>query len=240
MKRNNIFMWAYISFIILSALLRIFVRFSLWSPIVLAITVSSVFFALEDLFASLYHSTKDYLEIVDSFISEMREKNDREMKVLAKFDEVITLYEDSIQGIVDKDLCESLRRGHLATDDNICSIEKDNEEKRNELKTYKRVANVGAYVGFLCLFCTLILATSFSTPEIVQEIFTVVPFALILITRQLNGILSEQNGEILNECKSVLESQARKNETLLKLEEKFDDYVSRIADGKQKEATHAD
>lgn len=239
MKRNNIFMWAYISFIIISALWRFFVEFSLWTPIVLAITVSSVFFALEDLFTSLYHSSKDSLEIVDSFISEMRKKDDREMRVLTKIGEAITLYEDSIHGIVDKDLYETLRRGYLKTEDDICSIEKGNEEKRNELKTYEKAANILAYLGFLCLFCTLIIASSYTAPKMVQEVFTVVPFALILIARQLNGILSERNGEILDECKSILETRAQKNETLIKLEDKFDDYVSRIADGEQKEATHA-
>lgn len=76
-------------------------------------------------------------------------------------------------------------------------------------------------------------------PEIVQEIFTVVPFALILITRQINGIFSERNGELLNKCRSTSESRIQ-DETLDELEEIFDDYVSRIADGKQKEATHAD
>lgn len=240
MKRNNIFMWAYITFIIASALLRIFVDFYLWNPIVLAITVSGIFFALEDLFASLYHSSKDNLEIVDSFISEIRKKDDKERRVLEKMGEAITLYEDSIQDVISKDLYESLRRGYQETYELICLLEKGNKEKRNELNTYKKAAAFWSFFGFLCLFCTLIIATSLAVPEIVQEIFTVVPFALILITRQLNGILSEKNGGTLDKCKSVLESQDRNNKTIAEVEEMFDDFVNHIADSEQKEAAHAD
>lgn len=246
MKRNNIFMWAYITFIIGSALLRFIIEFSLWAPIVLAITVSSVFFALEDLFTSLYHSSKDYFDIIDSFISETRKKEDREMRVLVKIDKAIALYEDSIQGIVDedlrelKDLYESLSRGHLETDKDICLLEKDNKKKKDEQNTYEKASVIFSYFGFLCLFFALIIATSFTVPEVIQEIFTVIPFAVILLTRQINGIMSERNGKLLNKCKSVIASQDQKNDTVAKVEEKVDGFVSLIANEEQKEASHAD
>ena len=239
MKRNNIFMWAYISFIIFSALLRMFVEFSLWSPIVLAITVSSVFFALEDMYASFYHSLKDSIDIVDNYLSEERKKYDREMRYVAKLGRAISLYEDSIQDIMSKDSYESLRDSYHKAYDLIGSLEKDNEEKRNKLKTYKKATNICAYFGFLCLFFTLIIASSLPVPEIVQEILTVVPFALILITRQINDIFDEWNGELLNKCQSALGAHAQ-DEVLDRLEENFDAYVSRITDSEQKEATHAD
>lgn len=238
MKRNNIFMWAYISFIIFSALLRIFVEFSLWSPIVLAITVSSVFFALEDLYTSLCHSLKDSIDIVDNFLSEERKKYDREMRYVAKLGRAISLYEDSIQDIMSKDSYESFRDSYREADDIICSIEKGNEEKRNKIKIYQKATNTCAYLGFLCLFFTLIIANSLTVPEIVQEILTVVPFALILITRQINGIFAERNGDLLNKCKSTLGAHTQ-DDVLDKIEERFDDYVSRIAGDEQKEAHHA-
>lgn len=152
MKRNNIFMWAYISFIIFSTLMRIFVEFYLWSPIVLAITVSSVFFALEDLFVSLHHSSKDYLGIIDNFVTEQRKRHDREMRYVTKLGRAVELYEDSIQDIISKDSYESFKDSYRRSDDIICSIEKDREEKENEIKRYKKAIDICAYFGFLCLF----------------------------------------------------------------------------------------
>ena len=240
MKRNNIFMWAYISFIIFSALLRMLVEFSLWTPIVLAITVSSVFFALEDLFASLYHSSKDDLDIVDSFIQEARKKYDRDMRFLTKLGKATTSYDDTNQDVVSKDLYESLKQTYDKAYDGIDSLEEGNENKRNELGTYEKAANTLAFFGFLCLFCTLIIATSLAISNIIQEILTVVPFAIILITRQLNDLMSEKNRETLNKCKSVLESQDQNNRTVTEAEELLDDLVSRIVSSEQKEATNAD
>lgn len=243
MKRNNIFMWAYISFIIISALLRIFVEFSLWSPIVLAITASSVFFALEDLFASLYHFLKDSLDISNNFALEARKKYDRDMEILAKIDETISLYKDSQYDLSDiNSTHEPMRKTLLEIGEIICSVERNNETKRSKLNKHKKAANCFAYFGFLCLFCTLIIASSITVPGIVQEILTVVPFAMILITQQLKSISAEKNRKHLNNSKDALKAYARTSEVLAESETKFDYMVSLISDieKKEREANYAD
>lgn len=243
MKRNSIFMWAYISFIIFSVLLRIFVEFSLWRPIVLAITVSSVFFALEDLYASLYHSLKDSLDISNDFASEARKKYEKEMKILTKIDESVPLYKDSQYDITDINcIYEPARKGYLEIDEIICSVERDNEAKRNKLNKYRKATYCLAYFGFLCLFCTLIIVSSITVPEVVQEVLTVVPFAMILITQQLKSISAEKNRKDLIGSKHALETQALASELLAESEKKFDYLLSLISvlEEKEEEARHAD
>lgn len=48
MNRNRFFMWAYITFVVVAAILRMCFEFSVWTPIVVAISISSVFFSAED------------------------------------------------------------------------------------------------------------------------------------------------------------------------------------------------
>ena len=68
MKRNDIFMWAYISFIFVCIILRMNWAFPLWGAVVIAITISSVFFATEDLLSSVARFLQETCDVADKFI----------------------------------------------------------------------------------------------------------------------------------------------------------------------------
>ena len=235
MKRNNIFMWAYISFIMFAILLRLFNEFLLWRPIVLAITVSSVFFALEDLFASLYHSLKDFLDIANSLTSEVRKQNDKDMGFLAKIDRAIPLLKESQYDVTNINyIAEATRKELLELDELICSIDKEIQTKTNTLYHYNKIAIVSAFIGFLCLFCTLIVATSLFIPEIAQEILTVMPFALILLTQQIKIISSKQNKKNLANKKSILEAEVRTDKIIDDTLQILDDLIENCMSEREK------
>lgn len=73
MKRNRLFMWAYICFIVIATILRLFTSYVLWQAIVVAVTVSGIFFALEQLFSVLYNK---YLAYADTFTLWIAETED--------------------------------------------------------------------------------------------------------------------------------------------------------------------
>ena len=87
MKRNNIFMWAYISFIGISVALRLLLNYSLWNPIIFAITFSSMFFAIEDFFTLLYQTKRKSCDITDSFVTSARAKKEAALSFFGELDE---------------------------------------------------------------------------------------------------------------------------------------------------------
>ncbi len=62
MKRNNIFMLAYIVFIFVSANIKLIYDFPMWSKIVVAVTTASWIFAISDCCASVSNFQKDVYE----------------------------------------------------------------------------------------------------------------------------------------------------------------------------------
>lgn len=101
MKRNNIFMWAYITFMVLSCIVRSITDFSMWTPIVIAITISSMFFAIEELFSSVSGMYGRLNEIREHGISDIKEKFQQDVAAEGR---IAQAYEEN------KDLGPELRK----------------------------------------------------------------------------------------------------------------------------------
>ena len=82
MKRNNMFMWAYISFIFVSICTRIHCEYSLWSPLVMAVTISSILFAIEDLSSSFEKKLNDSCNTLETFVIKARKETEKELESL--------------------------------------------------------------------------------------------------------------------------------------------------------------
>lgn len=242
MKRNSIFMWAYISFIMISALFRVFNEFSLWKPIVLAITVSSIFFALEDLFASRCRSLMEFSNILNTFLLEARKKYNANMELVAKMDDKILMLKDSHYNLTDTiSLFQAMKEQLHELNESFCSRQRENEEREIRLKQYEKMEILWTYLGFLCLFCTLIVATKFTISNTAQEILTAITFAVILTTHQLDDIWMEKNRMILDKSRRALEDHATVSKGIEKIGREFDEVVIQITyeEQKQKEEHNA-
>lgn len=62
MKRNNIFMFAYIVFVFLCSLIKPFYDFPMWSRIVVAVTVASWVFAISDCLSCISNIQKELVD----------------------------------------------------------------------------------------------------------------------------------------------------------------------------------
>lgn len=229
MKRNSIFMWAYITFILLCSILRIFVEFSLWNPIVLAITVSGVFFAIEDLFSSLANSLKGSIDIADNFILHAREISNRDLNFCHKIESVTETYngtEHDLSGVKKSFAPIILKVSEM--DKEISKFESRNISNKKKQKKLCRIANIFAYIGFLCLLSILVVTSFTNVPSIVQEVITVIPFAIILITHQINSNTTERLKRETLDSQDVLNKQLIATNKLLESEEKFDYLISLI------------
>ena len=244
MKRNNIFMWAYISFIFVAILIRLFFDYHLWTPLVMAITLSSIPFACEDLCASFAKTLRDTYEINENFTQVARKKaekallfHEKSIKNLDQFEsvgyDISFLQKTSVQNI---DLLTVIMQ-------TISDIEQNSVNMREKQDRYQKAAGMLAYLGFLVLFCTLILAPSSAIPAVIQDIITVSSFSVILITHQFNAIKLEEVKDSMVRCQKMLRDFEEVEEHVFSTEKNFDELIKLIetpSDKSKEDHDHAD
>ena len=243
MKRNTIFMWAYITFIIISIVLRLFVNYSLWTPTVIAVSISCVFFAVEDLLTSLYKVNNAYYQILKQLLQKLEDLQSGDVLTISSI-KALTAEENSLH-LISNEITDSIRQkiGGLREDDRISrsqieSLSKmflnlqekpclennhDKEETKTTIETegiaklqdlidkknvqtsrLQKAADIVAFLGFLCLFCFLVLSSYISIPKVFQDELTIIPFAIVLVLRQLNEFFANKEQEILIGAKDVV------------------------------------
>lgn len=216
MKRNSIFMWAYITFIGMCIIARIIRPYSLWQPIVIAITISSTFFAIEDLYSSKFRYLQDSCRIAEEFFTKIRAKSDDETATILEIGTKLEhLKEKSgkISALISKHA--SIKERFALNRKWIEAFGEGIKKKRKKQVYYHRVACVFAFIGFLLFFCTMVLANYVTVPAAAQEGLTVISFAVILVTQQRNLSFQEK---IKNETLSIQEA--------LKARERMDDTLN--------------
>ena len=209
-------MWAYITFIGISVILRAILDFSLWNPIIFAISFSSIFFAIEDFFTLLYQTKKKSCDITDDFVTRARTKKEEALSFFLKLDENVEKYKDTecdLTKLQEKAITPKNRIKKVL--EIIDDLEKLNFEDRKKEKKFKIASYIFAYIGFLLLFVSLIVATLITVSPLIQEIITVVSFAIILITQQSNNHFLEK----------IEEENKRNNELLHRIVEESDEWL---------------
>ena len=229
MKRNSLFMWAYISFIYISIIVRIFLDFPLWTPLVLAITLSSILFSLEDLFATLEKAIHDSCDIADQFVSYAHRRFDDESKFFKKLDTATELYKDTEHDISDlQSSFESIRSYTEKAQELVMDLETQVRSKRKIQKRNQRIGDMLSYLGFLVLFCTLIFASIASVSGVIQDIFTVLSFSIVLVTRQIGISTSKKIRREMIQSQNAIQAQAEVRDCVLESDEKLDYMIELI------------
>ncbi len=229
MKRNSIFMWAYITFIAISILVRAHTNFPLWGAIVIAITVSSAFFAIEDFCSSLSKAYKDSLEITENIKSSVLTVAQEDKVYLDKVDETIDKYRNTKYDISDiKASHQELRRMEDEIEDLANSMDEDCKRLNKATRIYTCASYVFAFIGFLCLFVILVTYTFFEIPALLQEVVSVISFTIILITQQVCEIMEDRIKLQQKDSESVFELQKESQEKSKSCEASFNRLISNI------------
>ena len=244
MKRNDIFMWAYITFVFFSIILRIFWEFPLWEPVVLAITISSMIFAAEDLFSSLARFLKESCDIADGFISTTRQEISKEREFLAIVDKKAEIHKDKEYNISDINTSYNLiRNAIIKLEQHVESFEKTITGKKNLQMLYQKCANLMAYAGFLCLFCVLIFSSIGTVSTLFQEIMTVLAFGVVLVTQQLNLHTKKKIKKDIADSEFAINAHQEASRAMFETEGKINyllDLVDGLNDLKASEGIDAD
>lgn len=231
-KKNNFFMWAYITAIYLCIIVRIFADYAIWDSIVLAITVSSCFFALEDLFSVQYNFLKDSCDLLDNYITKAKANSEKDIAFFEKMQNKICSDPYIKKRNTDTlETCESFISLAKHTISSAESIERKIDRKRQKLKKYEKLADTMVYLGFLCLFCIVFFSGYISLSDKTLEIITVFSFAAIMATQQLKqdfAAMFKQESEEYQKMLSRDEMAERMNPDMERTLDEIIEYQNRI------------
>lgn len=214
MKRNNIFMWAYIFFMFICCFLRIGTDFTMWSPIVIAVTISSIFFSLEDLLASISATYAKTNSVRRYCVAEIRKLLDEDREAENRIIEKYIQYKGTNINI-EKDIphWKNLKKYNAEVLGHVIDIERGCASEKKIQKRYQKAATIVSFLGFFCLFLTMSFIAYFPISVKFQEIITVFSFGIILVTQQMNNIT----------CENIKEQEQATEDLLRKYKAAVDD-----------------
>lgn len=222
MKKNKIFLWAYITAICISVIVRLCVEYSQWRAIVLGITVSSAFFAIEDLFSSLCRTLHDSCDLLEQYAMKSKRYSQRDREFFEQLQEKVISQDREEEK--NSDIIEAHESTIALIDElisNLDLLENKVKESRKRLVSYEKYANCITYLGYLFLFCAVFFSDFIDLPNLVLEVLTVLSFAVIMVTQQLNQHFSE---EIKKEAE-VYQTELEAQEEELKKHPEFEKHI---------------
>ncbi|MBD5161640.1 MAG: hypothetical protein HDT14_06440 [Oscillibacter sp.] len=243
MRRNNLFMWAYISFVFISVVVRLLVDYSLWAPLVIAITISSIPFGIEDLFISLSKSLNDSCDIKENFTSIFRRRAEKELCFFENVSQRKEFFKNEMYDISSlQETWEHSKDRLSGMIQRIAYVENASKVERERQKRYEKTANVFSYLGFLSLFCSLIFTSLITIPTHIQEVFTVFSFGIILMTHQINVDISTKIKDDSIKFQDILQDQDQVEDGLSSAENCFNiltEFIEDYANSPEEELDHA-
>lgn len=198
MKRNSWLMIAYIIFIFISSIIRLFYVFPMWESLVIAVTVSTSLFTYADVFLSLADSLESQIK--------SRCRLDRDIQEQIAIEKPITekLYNDAQEITEPREAVEKIKRSVIKLRNLNSEIEEvieDNKkscwETRKKINRYNlggAILSIAGFVLFLCILVYEPLKLFFIKK---QDILTVTSFALVLSTQfirdHFNQMMKHEN-----------------------------------------------
>ena len=206
MKRNNLFMMAYIIFIFICAIVRLFGEFSHWQVIVAAITATSWIFALAD----FNHTAGSELNAISKVTLECAESSIENIQEMLT---TINAFLNKNQTKAENELVRTKQEQvnhYVRTKEQVIKCLGNYEEMEFTAKKYSRVANISSrlagtltvvgFIGFFSILCfegfSKIIISS-------QDIMTVMSFGIILLTQYMGDLSKEKRQKYKETTKNM-------------------------------------
>ncbi len=217
MNRSNIFMWTYIGFIGICSILRMITDYTIWSSIVLGITVSSALFAVEDLFTSISCVFEKRADASRPFVDKRMEVYAASLGILSS---AVTEEQNEPQkgtgntNKIHNETIEESLKDVFQEALNINEFTKEIEKDKKASKNFRCIAVVCAYLGFSCLLLAMLTSSFFKVSVVAQEILTVVSFMIILANKQVGELTEKIINAMINKQEVILKRQEQKCSSL--------------------------
>lgn len=184
MKRNNIFMFAYIVFIFLCVWIKAIWDFPMWNRIVVAITAASWLFAISDCFHSLSNILS---EMYNTLFSLIDTSNFRLLQIKAHIDK----YGKQLEDVEFESLERCIKRSN--------SMLKTMSKIQKCSGFFKNATVLVTFLAFLLFLCTLCFESIYRPFFVGQDGFTVLSFGMILLAQFGSNIAHDYISKMKND-----------------------------------------
>ena len=174
MDRNRIFVLAYISFIIVSTVVRGFWIFPMWKNLVAAVTFASFFLVLSDWFAS---SSKSILELSEKGETQVTHQIEHVNNTIFYIKVMIhnKLYPEKKSDLID--IIKRLEKISKETEKRKDIFERNKKTRRS----FNIVAFIMTFVAFFMFFCILFFEPISDFFIKGQDVYTMIAFSSVLL-----------------------------------------------------------
>lgn len=209
MKRTNIFLWAYITFIFVSIIVKFFYDYPMWSKLVVSITMASALFSVADIFSILYSSCSERINTYKPLLNEALK---RQTKIKQQFD-VITEKVKLSNSLMIEEFNKNMAFEKSVLDK--IQLNLDYSELRS--KIFKGIIICCTFLGFFSFFCTITFEEVAEYIIKAQDYISILSFVLILIAQQYSTsatnklkkeiVLFEEANKYIKEIEQLLYEQ---------------------------------
>jgi len=202
MNKNNLFLIAFIIYIMICGIIRCFWEYPLWPEVVAAVTTASWIFAFADLF---YSSSKLSSSLVEACIDFPDLSNGYNQKIKRDIDICL----NSSQPCIDSDLIKHLascKNDFIDIEEKTKKLSETIRKEKKEAQKYEVIGHVCTVVGFLTLLCIMTFEPISAYFVDKQELMTVCAFGLILFTQLREETKEKQTQKIRGDVKWMLDS----------------------------------
>lgn len=229
MKRNNLLMGAYITFVFLCFIIRAFVEYPIWNAIVAAVTFSSAFFACSDFFFGYSKSLADTCDIADEFICVTIKKLNAETKSFAEINGQMDSISKEIFDFSEmREAIIPIQSKHDEMTSWIEGYANETQAKRKKAKNNKFIAELLTFFGFLVFLCILAFLPITDAVVEAQDILSVLAFAVILLSNLIGTIQTEKLEKDKIESQSAKKSYEECRVKLKEMRERVNKLVKEI------------
>lgn len=226
MKKNSIFLLAFVIFVFVCLIVKCFWDYSMWPTIVAAITVASWLFAFSDMFL-VSHKTmcktialyEDYPEASYGMLARIKRAVEVRLTQIRGKEDSQSLHtkQDEI------DYYSSVHETVIEMEALFQKDQKTVKKLKGKTKRYKMYANMFSFLGFLVLLCIMTFEPVAQYFVQSQEAMTVGAFAIILATQYCEGTSEDaqqnlqesfkKNYDALDVLRKSFESEVNHNST---------------------------
>lgn len=214
MKKGNLFLLAYILFICISIFIRIKTDYPIWNSLVLAISISSIFFSYETLFSSSCSELERLANNSDDLISIMEKTNASDFKSIEEIKMIYASYNLDCTNLGEIEKC-------LVNENKINNeLKQENKKMKSKMKVFKIISNCFTFLGFLSLLVIMAFSEQTIWLTTYQDIISAFSFVFILSTSLIDDLASKNREKIFSQSREIIFKQEKSSKYFDLLKEK--------------------
>lgn len=229
MKKQDIFLLAYIVFIMVCVIVHQFGNYPMWESTVAAVSFSSMFLAYADVFTTV---SKGFLKACDTGITTINILNKRIKVEKESIEEISTLIssvpKDKFNLTEMENAFADMKKKHEELKSEFSVFEAEHKNLFVGSKRSECLSNVMYFLGFLSFLCIMVFYPITEKTNELQTLVSVLAFVIVLSTQLFDSLLTTAIEKRKKRAENKNSNLNKKLEELETVKQKVRDFVEAV------------